>query len=356
MQRAGTTRPFVGDDGEPLPGSIAEAGYLRLGGVEQWVMIRGESVANPPLVLLHGGPGLSETFLFRRFLAPLEKRFTLVYWDQRGAGKSWDAGIPRSSMTVEQCIADLDALVDEVRSRVGQHKVVIFGHSWGAVLGVLYAARFPEKVAAYVGSGQIGDWAAAESASYHFAVREAERRGRRGVLRKLRAIGPPPYDADAVWTERIAVMRLEGQFRPRALWKMARSAAGVREASIFDFRRTMRVFRRTFAVMWPEVSRLNLLTLAPVLQVPVFFFLGRRDRWVPPATSVAYYDALDAPAKQLVWFEESGHEPFADEAEKFDRAMLALVRPVAVRALQRVERPRRKVRRVVRPAGQVTST
>ena len=177
MRRLGKTPPFRGPRGEVVPGSIAEIAYLRLGGVDQWVMIRGESVANPPLIFLHGGPGLSETGFFRHFNAPLEKSFTVVYWDQRGAGKSFDRDIPRSSMTVEQFIADLDELVDAVRKRLGKTKVAIFGHSWGSALGVLYAARFPEKVAAYVGSGQIGDWAAGESASYAFALAEAQRRG-----------------------------------------------------------------------------------------------------------------------------------------------------------------------------------
>lgn len=80
--------------------------------------------------------------------------------------------------------------------------------------------------------------------------------------------------------------------------------------------------------MWPEVSRLNLMRLAPKLQVPIFFFLGRRDRWVPPETSVAYFEALTAPSKKLVWLEQSGHEPFVDEADKFNAAMVELVRPV----------------------------
>ena len=112
MKHLGKTPPFRGPKGELVPGSIAEVEYLRLGGLDQWVMIRGESLANPPLILLHGGPGFSETRLFRHFNAPLEKSFTVVYWDQRGTGKSFDRKIPRSSMTVEQFIADLDELVE----------------------------------------------------------------------------------------------------------------------------------------------------------------------------------------------------------------------------------------------------
>jgi pimeloyl-ACP methyl ester carboxylesterase len=91
MRHAGKTPPFRGPQGEVLSGSIAEVAYRRLGGLDQWTMIRGESVANPALVLLHGGPGLSETALFRYFNAPLEKSFTVVYWDQRGAGSRFTA-------------------------------------------------------------------------------------------------------------------------------------------------------------------------------------------------------------------------------------------------------------------------
>jgi pimeloyl-ACP methyl ester carboxylesterase len=81
-------------------------------------------------------------------------------------------------------------------------------------------------------------------------------------------------------------------------------------------------------MMWPEVSRLNLIELVPALEVPVFFFLGRKDHFVPPETSVAYFNALTGPSKKLVCFENSGHEPFVDEPHKFNAAMADLVRPV----------------------------
>jgi pimeloyl-ACP methyl ester carboxylesterase len=79
--------------------------------------------------------------------------------------------------------------------------------------------------------------------------------------------------------------------------------------------------------MWPEVSQLNLLEAAPELHCPVFFFLGRHDHWVPAEFSVAYFDKLTAPSKTLIWFEDSAHEPFADEPEKFNESMSNLVRP-----------------------------
>jgi pimeloyl-ACP methyl ester carboxylesterase len=327
MKHPGKTRPFLGPDGRVIPNSIAEIRYLRLGGLSQWVMVRGESLANPPLILLHGGPGFSEMRLFRRYNGPLERSFTVVYWDQRGAGKSFNSNIPKSSMTVEQFIADLDELVDTVRARVGKPKVAIFGHSWGSALGPLYAARFPAKVAAYIGSGQIGDWPAGELASYEWALAEAQRLSNTKALKELLAIGPPPHTANHLWTERTWLQRFAGQLEGKALWDMWRTMLGGPESSVFDLPNILRGFRFSLEAMWSEVSALNLLTLAPALPSPVFFFLGRHDRWVPPDVSVAYFNRLAAPSKNLLWFEQSGHEPFVDEPEKFNRVMVELVRP-----------------------------
>ena len=290
-------------------------------------MIRGRSRANPPLVLLHGGPGWPETGFFRFFNAPLEDVFTVVYWEQRGSGRSFTRSIPRSSMTVERFVADLDELVDAVRDRLGSAKVTILGHSWGTALGVLYSQRFPDKVAAYVGVAQIGDWPAAEASSYAFALSKAQRLRDRKAIRKLQAIGPPPYDWRSVFAERTLVQRLDGQLNARTLWTMAQILRGT-EVSIIDLPDLIRGFRFTFEAMWPESSVLNLVDLVPSMEMPVFFFLGRNDHWVPVGTSIAYYDALTAPSKSLVWFDESGHELFADEPAKFNASMVGLVSPV----------------------------
>jgi pimeloyl-ACP methyl ester carboxylesterase len=308
-------------------GGIAETGYVRLGGVDQWVMIRGEHVANPALVVLHGGPGLSDTLFFRACNASLEKSFTVVLWEQRGTGKSYNRAIPRSSMTVAQLLSDLDELVEIVRARLGKTKVVILGHSWGSALGVLYAARFPDKVEAYVGVAQIGDWAAGESASYAHALTLAERTGARAVLKKLREIGPPPHDRRRLMIERTCAQRLAGQPAAKVLWNVARMMRRVPE-SLVEIPDTLRGFQFTLDAMWAEVSRLNMIEAVPTLRVPAFFMLGRRDPWVLPDSSMAYVDALQAPLKSVTWFEESGHEPFVDEPAKFSAAMVDFVRPV----------------------------
>jgi pimeloyl-ACP methyl ester carboxylesterase len=308
---------------------VATIEYLRLGGVDQWVMVRGADTTNPILVMLHGGPGMGETAFFRYYNAALEDSFTVVYWDQRGAGKSFARTIPRESMTTEQFLRDLDELVEIVRARFDQPKVVLFGHSWGSVLGTLYAARWPDKVAAYVGSGQVASWPECEAACYQYALDEAQQRGRRDLVARLRRIGPPPYPAASLWEERLCLTRVDGSMRPRALWKLVKMTLGAKESSLFELPRAYRAFRWTLDAMWDEVSRIDLTRLVPELAVPVFFLLGRDDHWASSDLAAAYFAALRAPAKQLVWFERSGHEPFADEPEKFNAVMRGLVRPAA---------------------------
>ena len=221
---SGRTQPFKDAERRVVAGSVAEAGVWRLGGVDQWVMIRGRSVENPLLIILHGGPGSSETALFRCFNAALEQAFTVVYWDQRGAGRSFSNSIPAASMNVDCFVGDLNELTDRLLARFGKRRVVILGHSWGSALGIVYATRFPAKVAAYVGVGQVADMAASEAASYAFALARAEGRGHRKAIKQLRAIGPPPHSMKAIGTERRWLMAVGGAFRPylsllRLVWR-----------------------------------------------------------------------------------------------------------------------------------------
>ena len=330
MRHRGSTPVFRTPTGEILPGSIAEIAYFCLGELDQWVMIRGESVANPLLILVHGGPGFPEMRLFRYFNAPLEKSFIVVYWEQRGTGKSFDSRIAASTMTVEQFITDLDELVDAVRKRFGKDKVAIYGHSWGSALGVLYTARFPDKVSAYIGAAQVGDWPASEAICYDFTLAEAERRGNRRAFRELRAIGPPPHTGQRQMVQGKWLTRFVGMVRGMPLWRMSRIILSGPESSVLDLPNVLRGTLFSTYTMWNEVSALDLIKAAPVLQVPVFFFIGRHDHVIAPKTSIAYFDMLTAPSKKLVWFEESAHEPPFEEPAKFNAAMAELVRPVIV--------------------------
>jgi pimeloyl-ACP methyl ester carboxylesterase len=185
-------------------------------------------------------------------------------------------------------------------------------------------------VAVYVGTGQIGEWAAFEAASYKFVLAEAERRQHRKAIRELRTIGPPPHAFWDMVVERKWITRFAGIVRGMSMWRFIRITLGGPEASMFDLPNILQSQLVTPKVMWQELIRVNLIATAPALQMPVFFFLGRHDRVVVPETSLAYFDVLQAPSKTLIWFEKSGHEPPTEEPDKFNALMVDLVRPMAV--------------------------
>jgi proline iminopeptidase len=154
-QQLAYTPPIVGADGQPLPGSIATMEHVKLGGVDQWLVIRGNSVQNPVLLFLSGGPGGSELGRMRRFNQPLEERFVVAVWEQRGCGKSYDAINPKSALTVDQYVADVIELSDMLRARFHADNIYLMGHSWGSILGVRAVQQRPDLFYAYIGTGQM---------------------------------------------------------------------------------------------------------------------------------------------------------------------------------------------------------
>lgn len=123
------TRAFTDAHGQVIPGSIATMETVTIGDIPQSIWFRGVNTANPALILLHGGPGASEVALFRHYNAALEQHFLMVYWEQRGTGRSYHSDIPPDSMTIAQFLRDLDEVVELVKRRFDKDKVVLLGHS-----------------------------------------------------------------------------------------------------------------------------------------------------------------------------------------------------------------------------------
>jgi pimeloyl-ACP methyl ester carboxylesterase len=301
--------------------AVEERGFVTLGSIPQWVAVHGADAGNPVLIILHGGPGMPETPLLRHFNSDLERLFTVVYWDQRGAGRTYNKNTPPESMTVERFVADLDELVDHVRAKLRKDKVVVLGHSWGSALGTLYAARHGEKVAAYAGTGQIGDLAASEADGYAFVLEEAKRRGNAKAVAELTKLGPPPWTEQQMMVQRRWLGRFVGMFGRVPFWTAFRISLFAPGTSVF---RTPKVFRGMFfslRTLWPQVSQINLERDVPELKMPVWFLNGRNDHQVSAAVAEQYFDKLVAPRKTLVWFENSGHFAPFEEPERFNAAM-----------------------------------
>jgi pimeloyl-ACP methyl ester carboxylesterase len=145
--------PMISDsNGKAVPGSIALLEKKKIGGVDQWLLIRGKSIDNPILLFLHGGPGSAEWPLVRRYNSDLENHFIIAYWEQRGAGKSFRKGIP--GLNVAQFISDTREIIEYLKMKFAKNKVFMIGHSWGSLIGILTAQKLPELFSAYIGIGQ----------------------------------------------------------------------------------------------------------------------------------------------------------------------------------------------------------
>lgn len=306
--------------------AIEERGFVTLGGIPQWVEMHGADAANPVLFALHGGPGMSETPLLRHFNRDVERVFTVVYWDQRGAGRTYDKKTPPESMTVDRLIADLDELVDHVRAKQGKQKVVLLGHSWGTALGTLYAARHPEKVAAYVGTGQTGDLAASEADGYAFVLDEAKRRGNAKALAELTKLGPPPWTEQQMMVQRRWLGRFVGIFGSLPFLTALRIILFAPGTSVFNLPKVFGGMMFSLRTLWSQVSAINLERDAPELKMPVWFLNGRNDHQVSAVVAEQYFNRLVAPKKTLVWFEQSGHFAPFEEPEKFNATMAEIAR------------------------------
>lgn len=141
----GQPRPMVDAAGRPIPGSLSERVFVEIGGIRQGMIIQSADPSNPVLLFLHGGPGMVEFFMEEDYPTGLAQHFTMVWWEQRGAGMSFASDIPPETMTLAQMIVDTIEVADYLRDRFGQERIVLMGHSWGSYLGIQVAAAAPDR-------------------------------------------------------------------------------------------------------------------------------------------------------------------------------------------------------------------
>jgi pimeloyl-ACP methyl ester carboxylesterase len=304
---------------------------VRLGDSAQWIRVRSADASNPVLLLIQQGPGLPMINEARRFerLLGLEKSFSVVYWDQRGCGRSLRGHNGDKGIGLDQMVGDTVALLEILRERFGK-KTLVAGFSFGATLGAYAVARRPDLVATLVAVGTDVDGVAAGNGAYDFALNRARQNGNRRALRQLEAIGPPPH------------LRLE-QFSTRVRWATTFGGVTTNETygtlvrgllaslvrspdySTADVIRTVRGISTTQAALLSEIAAVDLVRDLPRIDVPVVMAQGRLDQVAPGEAAERYANVLEAPSKKLVWFERSAHTPHLEEPDKF-RDVLMQVR------------------------------
>ena len=321
------------------PRGVQETFVATLGGARQVVSVRGADRDNPIILFVHGGPGAVEMPVAWAFQRPWEDFFTVVQWDQRGAGKSFPLNDPATlapTLTVDRYRDDAIELIELLRTKYGKRKVILLGHSWGSIVGPAVAAKRPDLLYAYAGMGQVIDFRENERQGYAWTLDQARKAGNAEAVRELEAIAPYPgpgaFDIDKMTTER------KWSIRYGAL------AAGRDNANFyFSAPRLSPEYGPADVKAWGDGSKFTIETIFPQLsdvtfrdvtrlETPVFFLMGRHDQTTPGAIADDWLRRVAAPRKAMIWFEHSAHLPMMEEPGRVLVTLLDTVRPLAMEA------------------------
>ena len=320
------------------PRGVQEQFVATIGGIPQAFSVRGTDRSNPIILFLHGGPGAVEMPMAWTFQRPWEDYFTIVQWDQRGAGKTYALSDPKAvapTMTLDRYRDDTIELIELLRRKYGQRKIILTGHSWGSFLGVAVAERQPDLLYAYVGVGQVIDWRDNEKRGFEWTLTEARRRGETTTTRALEKMQPSPRpgplkieDADGWRKYAIGYGSLAANRRDADIYFDATHRSP--EYSPADRKAWGAGSEFTVKTLWLRLSDASVANVDH-LKVPVILFLGRQDHTADSRIAADWFGRLRAPSKRILWFEQSAHLPMMEEPGRTFAALLRDVRPFAVK-------------------------
>jgi proline iminopeptidase len=311
--------------------AIEESSFVTLGGIEQWVTIRGDDTDKPVLLIVHGGPGDVLSPHIDRFI-PYETAFVVVQWDQRGAGRTYGLyGEGTPQLTLDRVANDGIELAEYLTRRLQKSSVIVLGHSWGSVIGIEMISRRPALFSAYVGTGQVASWARSVQAQFDFLETRAKQSGDQELSAELAAIQPlDPLSLDHF-------RHLNGPLRRYLDPADAEWLAGLREraSTLFTAQELADVSEgMTFSgrSLISTQMQVNLFEAAPRVEVPFFLIQGRNDLFTPTRPAITYFEHVDAPVKDLAVIENAGHFALVTHQEEFLGALREAMRTAGSRA------------------------
>lgn len=300
--------------------SVASIHKIELGGLEQFIMVRGKDVHNPILLFLHGGPGYPQISFARKYQKELEESFVVVNWDQRGSGMSYSHDIPKESMNRSHFIEDTKELIEYLCVKYNKEKVFLVGHSWGSELGLHVVNKYPERVAAFISIGQVVNGLENEVISYDYVLKMAKENNNKKALDELMRIGKPPYSNKV--SDTVTQRKWLGKYG--GVERKVNTLNDIILGSIFSPEYTgiggikfALGSKFTAETMWGQNLELDFIRDISEVKVPIYFCAGRYDYNTPSILIEKYYNEIIAPDKELIWFEESAHFPHFEETEKF---------------------------------------
>lgn len=310
---------------------IDEASFVPIGGIEQWVTIRGQDRSNPVILFVHGGPGDVTSLFSLPYFAEWEKKFTVVQWDERGAGKTFgkSGASVKATMTLDRMAQDGTELAEYLCQHLGKRKVIVVAHSFGTILALRMVEARPDLFAAYVGTGQVADETRNYAVAYVALLKKAESLHNDEAMQELKAAGPPPYkDGKGFQVQRKWANRFEHADKFLAsTMALSLSAPGYTVRDVLDD-----FDGQSFSgdALVPQATSQTMRDLGLKFAVPMFFFEGTEDFTTPTALAREYLNALHAPMKEFVPI-PGGHFAVFMNSDEFLRQLVARVRPLAGR-------------------------
>jgi proline iminopeptidase len=318
------------------PNGVERTEAVRIGGIDQFVSIRGEDRRNPVLLVIHGGPGFPTMPMAWFATHGLEEYFTVVHWDQRGAGKTYlinDPEVVASTMKAERFVDDTEELVSWLRKEMSKEKVFVLGTSWGSYVGLEFAQRRPEWLHAYVGMAQAANIPESERRGYAFALAAAKKSGNKQAIAELESIAPYAAPGKPIPLESIRIERKWSDFFGGVMAYRTRQVDSIvvnlsPEYTDEEARRVYEgngysqdfLFAPVLSVDFSDVTKLD---------CPLIVLAGRHDRSVNSYVAQEWFERVKAPSKHFVWFENSAHEVMTEEPGKLLVTLVTHARPLA---------------------------
>lgn len=320
----GKLEPLTDKEGRVIPNSISVRGETEIGSIPQVYFIRGEKPENPVMLFLHAGPGNPELpfIISRETEERLEKYFTVCYWEQRGAGASYNKAIDPATMSVERLVEDAHEMTLYLKKRFNQDKIYLIGHSWGTYLGIKTIEKYPEDYLAYFGIGQMSDQRESELLAYDYMLKHAQETGDKKsimLLKKFDRNAPdfPGMDYEMVRAELMekhGVGTMRNNSSINTLVKDVLLFKGYTVSEKLNYPKAS-----WFSVnhLLPAILKDDLSGSSRSFQVPVYFLHGKYDYQVSYSLAQKYFELIEAPQKEFFTFENSAHSPNMEEPEKF---------------------------------------
>jgi pimeloyl-ACP methyl ester carboxylesterase len=312
----------------PGPG-IDQTSFIPVGGIDQWISIQGVDRSNPVLLVVHGGPGESQWPVADKYV-PWQKAFTVVLWDQRGAGHTYGRyGAQTPEFSLDRIARDGIEVTEYLRRALSKTKVIVLGHSWGSIVAVDMVQRRPDLFAAYVGTGQVASWEAISNLQFDLALSKARQDGDAVAVAKLEAAGrSDPNDPKRAFSVDIRPAMAAAD---RAwIQSLRANAPALKTAHPKNFQDFQDGFQFSAARALPDQMRTDLPKTAKTFAAAFFVIQGRDDVITPTRAAVDYFNGVTAPTKELVLIPDAGHFAFMTAPGTFLAALIDRVRPVAL--------------------------